>query len=89
MALSPTTANKQILGDFQEKDAGHWFSYSLTNDEWAIAHGFIHEVDVLDGVRFACVRKTRVKVVTDEDGEGNPVVETWILKNHNVFTAKE
>ena len=88
MALATTTQSKEILGDFQEKEHGNWFSYSNTTDEWTIAHGFINEIDVLDGVRFACVRKTRVKVVVDVDSDGFPVIETWLIKNHNIFTKE-
>lgn len=89
MALRPTDPNKKLLGEFQERDHGKWFSYSLTTNEWAIAHGFVHEIDVQDGVRFACVRKTRVKVVVEEDCEGVPVVETWAIKSHNKFVVQE
>jgi len=48
----------------------------------------VHEVDVLDGVRFACVRKTRAKVVVGEANDGTPIVENWIFKNHNVFSKE-
>ena len=75
-----------VLGDFQESECGKWFSYSPTLNEWALAHGYVHEIHVLDGVRFACVRKTRAKVVVDEAADGSPIVEQWLIKNHSVFS---
>ena len=70
------------IGAIQEKDTGNWFTYRLTKDEWAIKNGFLHELDVLDGYRFANVKKTVTYVSVDEDAEGKPVIEKWIIKKH-------
>lgn len=35
--------------------------------------------------RYAKVIKTRAYIVTDEDVDGNPVVEKWIIKNRRDY----
>ena len=65
------------IGEFQEKTFGKYFTYSKTNDSWAIANGCTHEIDVLDGVRFAKVLKTVAHVCVDEN-----LFEVWAIKNH-------
>lgn len=71
-------SNKQNTeGEFQEKTFGKYFTYSKTTDAWAIANGCTHEIDVMDGVRFAKVLKTVVHVCVDEN-----LFETWMIKNH-------
>lgn len=69
-------------GEFQEKTCGKYFTYSKTTDAWAIAKGCTHEIDVLDGVRFAKVLKTVVHVCVDEDENGLFLFEVWAIKNH-------
>lgn len=84
------TSNSRNLGEIQETSTGNWFTYRATENEWAIAHGFTHEIDVgeapSNNVRFASIRKTRMKVVVDESFDGSPVVETWILKKSIPYT---
>lgn len=70
------------LGHFQEKDYGKWFTYRLTDNPWALSHGFQHEIDVLDGVRFANVKKTVATVCIDESDSGAPVCSKWLFKKH-------
>ena len=72
-------------GEFQECDFGKYFTYRNTDNPWAIEHGFMHEVDVLDGVRFAKVLKTVVHICIDEDAYGKPVCEIWKIKQHNKY----
>jgi hypothetical protein len=72
-------------GEFQEKEYGKHFTYRKTDNLWAIEHGFMHEVDVLDGVRFARVMKTVAYVCTDEDEYGKPVHQIWQIKNHKLY----
>ena len=69
-------------GEFQECDFGKYFTYKETNDAWAISQGCTHEVDVLDGVRFARVLKTVAHVCVDEDAEGKAVFQIWKIKKH-------
>jgi hypothetical protein len=40
------TSKCNNIGDFQEVDYGHYFTYRLTDNPWAISHGLTHEVDV-------------------------------------------
>jgi len=78
------TDNKLNIGEFTEVTFGKCFTYCLidASDIWAAEHGFTHKVDVLDGYRYAKVKKTVVHIVTDEDSDGNPVIETWKIKRH-------
>lgn len=76
-------------GEFQECDHGNYFTYRKTDNLWAIEQGFMHEVDVLDGVRFARVLKTVAYVCTDEDADGKAVFEKWNIKNHSLYREKE
>lgn len=75
------------IGYFVEKDYKHEFTYRLTKDEWALEHGFKYEANVgFDGILFCNVKKTRAYVCTGEDTYGEPVVETWVLSKHVVFS---
>lgn len=76
-------------GEFQECDYGNYFTYRKTDNLWAIEQGFMHEVDVLDGVRFARVLKTVAYVCIDEDEHGKAVFEKWNIKNHSLYREKE
>lgn len=76
-------------GEFQECDFGKHFTYRKTDNLWAIEQGFMHEVDVLDGVRFARVLKTVAYVCVDEDEHGKPVFELWKIKKHVRYNDKE
>lgn len=76
-------------GEFQECDYGKHFTYRKTDNLWAIEQGFMHEVDVLDGVRFARVLKTVVYVCVDEDAYGKAVFEKWNIKNHSLYRENE
>lgn len=78
---------KQINeGEFQEKTHGKYFTYTKTSDPWAIANACTHEIDVLDGVRFAKVLKTVVHICLDEDEYGKAIFEVWKIKNHIKYT---
>lgn len=83
MALSSDIEN--LVGEFTEAQHGKHFSYRMTTNEWALSHGYTHELDFVNGQRrFASVRQTRVKVVL-RVFDNEPVVETWAIKNHNIF----
>lgn len=73
-------------GEFQECECGNYFTYRKTTNLWAIEHGYMHEIDVLDGVRFARVLKTVAYVCTDEDAAGKPVFQIWKIKKHNIYS---
>lgn len=80
--------NEQNIGYFVEKDFKNEFTYKKTTNEWALKHDFEYEVDVgfWNEVRFCNVKKTRAYVCTDEGVDSEPVVETWVLSKHVVFS---
>jgi hypothetical protein len=82
MAYKPT---QNTVGEFRESDVRNWFTYTVTKDSWAIQNGFTHEIDVLDGVRYAIVKKTVAYICVDEAADGSPITEKWNIEKHNVF----
>ena len=80
--------NQENIGEFYECDFDKNFTYRETKNEWALSHGLKHEIDCLDCVRFANVRKTVVNVCIDESSDGTPVIEKWFIKKHVIFPGK-
>lgn len=80
-------STKTSTGEFTEVSMGKHFTYRPTTNHWALVHGLTHEVDVLDGVRFARVLKTVAHVAVDENADGNPVLEAWKIKQHLVYAS--
>lgn len=76
---------KDCLGDFQEKDFGHWFSYYKSSNDWGISHGLPHEIATIGGKRSANVLKTVAYVSVDEGPDGKPIVEKWHLKKNHPY----
>lgn len=74
--------NEENIGSFIEKEFKHEFTYRSTKDEWAIAQGYEHELDVSTSgeIRFANVKKTVAYVLS---GEG--VEQKWLLSKNTVF----
>jgi hypothetical protein len=72
-------------GVFRENTYKKEFTFQPTQNPWAIQHGLTHEIDVLDGVRYARVLKTRAYVCVDESADGTPVCELWHISNHRCF----
>lgn len=75
------------IGYFVENDFKHEFTYKKTTNEWALKYGFEYET-CCGGTesRFCNVKKTRAYIVVDEGVDGKPVVETWVLSKHVVFS---
>jgi len=72
-----------VIGAFTEKSKGHRFEYRNSQNDWGKQHGYPHEVFVSSNkTRSANVKATVCYIVTDENGEGKPVVDKWIIKNH-------
>ena len=72
-----------VIGAFTEKSKGHRFEYRNSQNDWGKKHGYPHEVWVSSGkTRSANVKGTVCYIVTDEDGEGKPVVDKWMIKSH-------
>ena len=75
--------HQENIGYFVEKEFKHEFTYKETRDEWALKHGFKHEIDCGE-IRFGNVKKTRAYVVINEDS-GSPILETWVITKNVVF----
>jgi len=77
------TLKEDNVGEFREVEYGNWFTYRETTNPWALENGLQHEVDVLEGVRYANVLKTVCKIAIDENPDGTPYVVSWkIIKHH-------
>ena len=83
-ALAPSAAEANIvIGHFIEKSKGNRFEYRKSQSDWGKKHGYPHEVWVSSSkTRSANVKGTVCYIVTDEDGEGKPVVDKWMIKSH-------
>jgi len=72
--------DQPTLGNFVEKECKMEFTYRLTTDEWALSKGYTHEIDVLDGTRFARVKLTVAYVLCDGDSYyDDPEEQKWLL----------
>ena len=74
-------------GEFYLPETGKYFTFRPTDNPWAAQHDLIHEVDVLDGVRFAIVRKGIAYVAIDEDANGHPVLERWTITKRRTYVT--
>ena len=77
--------NEQNTGEFQLKSTNCYFTYSGTKDAWALSHGLTSEIDVLEGVRYAIVKKIVAHVAVGEDENGKPIIEIWDIKLHHKY----
>ena len=85
-------------GSFVEKSCGKFFEYDLvpagesTGDHAASVSGYPHRVWVSEnpvndsGWRYALVKKTVAYIVTDEDENGQPVVQKWSIKAPQIYS---
>jgi hypothetical protein len=99
MALAPTTVCRDtgdgtLLGIFAEKEFGYMFEYSTRTEDLDVFEGYPHKVWMNgackhdSGFRYANVKKTVAYVVINEDDEGKPVAEKWIIKAHQEYPTK-
>lgn len=74
--------NGKVSGSFTEKTYGKSFEFRITDNQWAIQHGYNLEIAVgpLGETRPAKILKTVAYVVVDEDQNGLPIVEKWSIK---------
>jgi hypothetical protein len=79
--------NYSNIGEIQNDEHSGWYTYRETSNPWAKENGLKHEIDVLDGVRFANVKKTVVYVAVDEAADGSAVLEKWNLRKHVAYSA--
>ena len=75
------------IGRFIEKETGIPFEYSLNDDALPFAENFPHKVWVLDGYRYANVKKTVAYIVLGEDDLGQPVVTKWDITGHRKYAV--
>jgi hypothetical protein len=73
------------MGEFIEKSKGIWFEYSLNPDPlWS---EYPHKIWFIDGSwKAANITKTRAYVIISVDSEGNPLIDTWKIRNNTVFS---
>jgi len=83
-----------ILGAFVEKDFDELFEFTVNDEETSAFNPeeYPHKVYVtsnpLGGMhawRYARVLKTVAYIVTDEDENGDPVVEKWAINRHQLY----
>jgi len=74
-------------GEFYLPETGKYFTFRPTDNSWARHHELMHEIDVLDGVRFAIVRKGLAYVAIDEDSNGYPVLERWNITKRKTYVS--
>ena len=95
MAFAPTHTNfaphgdGSIRGSFRYADTKVFFEFSAATDDEMAFFGTEFDMKVWlagDNWRFAKVLKTVTHVVVDEDAAGNPVVERWQTRGHELFT---
>ncbi len=94
MAYAPTSTNFAPHGDgsargsFRHADTKAHFDFiAATEAEMAFGPEFDMKVWVgAGGWRLAKVLKTVDHVVVDEDEHGQPVVEKWQTRGHELFT---
>ena len=89
MALAPMNV-EPLLGEFVEKEFGHYFHYSVNDDmDMPDFAKYPHKVWV-GGIdhqyRYAEVKKTVAYIVTDEDEYGKPVIEKWLIKKNIAYS---
>ena len=77
--------NENNVGEFTEVEHGHIFTYRKIEDCHYNPYGVPHMIDVLDGIRYAIVKKTVVYVVVDEAPDGTAVFDKWQIKKHVTY----
>ena len=77
------------MNTFKNAETRIYFGYCHRrpeDGEWASSHP--HVIFMSDGsTRFATVKKTVAHVVVDEDDAGQPVTESWQIKDHQCETV--
>lgn len=84
MSLAPSSiALNSVLGCFYHADTGACFEYIPSDKAWDEADAYPHMICLDEGkqIRYANVFKTVAYVVTDEDANGQPVVEKWHIRH--------
>lgn len=74
-------------GEFFLPETKKYFSFRPASNPWALENELIHEIDVLDGVRFGIVRKGVAYIAIDENEYGKPVLQRWSITKRRVFQS--
>jgi len=74
-------------GEFFLPETKKYFSFRPTDNSWALENDLLHEIDVLDGIRFGIVRKTIAYIAIDEDQYGKPVIQRWEIAKRRIFQS--
>lgn len=81
-----------IFGRFEDADHSSTFEYAeRRHPDDNFAPEFPHIIYVGpngEETRLAKVLKTVAYVVTDEDANGNPVIEKWQIKHHKIYDTQ-
>ena len=91
-----------IIGSFYLKGTENFFEYSEAKEEdwgtyadYGLRNEYVHRVWVTSpwkmdrGFRMAKVLKTVAYILLDEDEYGEPVIEKWKIKKHNVYNREK
>ena len=80
MALSPITSDLDaIKGEFIHRETKRRFEWKDAPENFAGMPHFVY-VGSMGEMRFARVLKTVAHIVVDEDENGDPVIESWPIR---------
>ena len=90
MAFAPITEldHQRLLGRFTEVDCKHHFEYGLSPDGESPWPDYPLVVWLGHEYRYVKMVKTRAYVVVDEGPNGEPIIETWKIRNHNRYNLE-
>jgi len=75
-----------LLGSFRGADFGAYFEYAVRPaDGIEFAPDLPHIVYTIDGYRYAKVLKTVAWVAAHVQGQDDPVLQKWAIKEHRVY----
>lgn len=86
MGFFETSSTQPILGQFTNVHTNRSFEYRKTTNEWALQHGYTHEIALnFNLIRYANVKATVVYVAVDEDERGQSIEQKWRIKQHHHY----
>jgi len=72
--------DRSAQGEFYTRDTRKIFEYRNTACQWALDHGLLSEISLTNGeIRYANILKTVAYVAIDEDANGMPVLDRWLI----------
>ena len=90
MAYMNRNRMNETLGVFTLAENGNRFEYRANHSGFQEEEfPFLVSVGPLgEQERYARILKTRAYISVDEDAEGNPVVERWVIRNHRRYPVR-